>query len=675
MKRLQRFLHSPVLLRAAVNALLTLTALIGYARAASGKEENARVSLLIGFVAAYLFLAILAEVLLRIPSRVTQKEMTEAVGAQLGTVNLDFMVSLRQPVLICEDDGKIVWFNSALSALTDRPSRLYGMPFESLTGLSIRAVQDNSEKGTAIVMGERHFLLRTGELAVKSRKFLVTVFEDRTELETALLEKENTTVLIAYVLIDNLDELSEYAQTSTRTAASEVEAELEKWAAELDGVLKEYEREKFLLLFDRKHLATLTENKFDILDRIREIRVGDGGLPMTVSIGVSRAEGTPAQRASASAKCLDMALQRGGDQVVLRNEDGSLDFYGGKTKTVQKRTRVRARMMALNLLAQISASSDVLIMMHRFPDFDAIGAAFGMMRLSAFCGVRAHMIVNTADPNFVRCRRLVQHLPDYRKESCFLRPAQAQEFIGPETLLVIVDVNARGELETPEIADMIPGKKTVYVDHHRKTAEFSEKPIIEYIEPSASSACELITEMIEQTMQPGILQKEEADIMYAGIQLDTKQFVRNTGVRTFSAALFLRGEGAIPSDAQALFKTDIVDFLSEAQYENGVTLYRDHFALAVSDADGSDAGVRLAASKAADKLLSVEGIRASFALCRMGDGVRISARSDGEVNVQRIMEKLGGGGHFDASAAFLSETSMEQAMDLLKEAIDEQIPG
>jgi c-di-AMP phosphodiesterase-like protein len=176
--------------------------------------------------------------------------------------------------------------------------------------------------------------------------------------------------------------------------------------------------------------------------------------------------------------------------------------------------------------------------------------------------------------------------------------------------------------------------------------------------------------MIEQTMQPGILNKEEADLMYAGIMLDTKQFVRNTGVRTFSAALFLRGEGAMPSDAQALFKTDLGDFLSEAQYESAVSLYREHFAFAVSESDGSDPGVRLAASKAADKLLSVSGIKASFALCPMGEDVRISARSDGEINVQRIMEHLGGGGHFDAAAAMLKATTMPQAIDLLKEAID-----
>ena len=673
MKRLKPALRSAAAVRLCVHVLLTLAALGGFARVCATIEREQILPMLAAFAAAYLVLVLLLELLLRLPGRVGRKEMNEEMRSQLGSVNLDFIISLRQPVLITEEGGKIIWFNSHLSALVEKPSRLYGMPFESLTGFALRVILDNSESGTPFSLGDRRFLLRASALQVRSKRFLVTVFEDRTELAQALQEKEDETALLAFVVIDNLDELTEFAQNRTRSAVSEVENKLEHWAEELGGVWKEYEREKYLLIFDKRHLARLEEGKFEILDQIRQVRVGEGGLPMTISIGISRTPGTPAARAAASASCLDMALQRGGDQVVVRNEDGSLDFFGGKTKTVQKRTRVRARMMALNLLAQISASSDVLVMMHRFPDFDAIGAALGIMRLCRFCGVEVHLIVNPDDPNFVRCLSRIRHLPEYRDGSLFLRPSQAQERLGPDTLLVIVDVNNRKELECPEIADMVPGHKTVYVDHHRKTAEFTEKPIIEYIEPSASSACELITEMIEQTMQSGILQKEEADVMYAGITLDTKQFVRNTGTRNFSAALFLRGEGAIPSDAQALFKTDIGDFLSEAQYENGVTLYRDHFALAVSEADGSDDGVRLAASKAADKLLSVEGIRASFALCRIGDGVRISARSDGEVNVQRIMERLGGGGHFDASAAFLAEATMEQAQDLLKEAIDEQI--
>ncbi len=673
MKHFKNNLRNPIFIRLITDVLLAVAVLCGYARFSAGRAPEQSYPMLWAFLGTYLFIVVAIEIIFSLTGKVSHKEMTEEIRPQLGSVNLDFIIQLRQPVVICDEGGKIIWYNKHLRNLHEKPSTLYGSPFETLTGYSLRAVVDNNENGTPFSIAEKSYLLRTSELEVRTKKLLVTVFEDQTELVAALKEKIDATVLVAYIIIDNLDEISEYTQNRTRSAASEVEAELEKWAESMDGVLKEYEREKFLLLFDQKNMAGLEEKKFDILDRIREIRVGDGSLPVTVSIGISRVPGTPAQRAAASAACLDMALQRGGDQVVLRNEDGSLDFYGGKTKTVQKRTRVRARMMALQLLAEISASSGVLIMMHRFPDFDAIGSAFGILRLACFCGVNANIIVNTSDPNFKRCYERVKHLPDYRSETLFVGPTEAQDLISPDTLLIIVDVNNRDEFEAPEIADMVSGKKTVFVDHHRKTAEFTEKPVIEYIEPSASSACELITEMIEQTMQPGILQKEEADIMYAGITLDTKQFVRNTGVRTFSAALFLRGEGAIPSDAQSLFKTNIDDFLSEAQYATGVSLYREHYALAVSEEDGADMGVRLAASKAADKLLSVQGIRASFALCRIGTGIRISARSDGEVNVQRIMELLGGGGHFDASATFLKETAMEDAIAQLKDAIDEHI--
>lgn len=669
MKYIKNNLRSPIFLRLLIDVLLAVAALCGYARTTAGKPAEETYALLGIFTGTYLLIVVLLEIGFRLTGKTTQKEMTEALLPQLGSVNMDFIIRLPQPVLISDESGKIIWYNRRLSSLVEKPSALYGMHFESLTGFSLQDVRNNNEAGIPFSLKEKSFLLRASDLQVRSKKFIVTVLEDRTELEAALRDKIDSIVLVAYIVIDNAGELTQHSQNSTRTAASQVEALLEKWAASMDGILKEYEREKFLLFFDRKHLAAMEENKFEILDHIREIRVGEGGLPMTVSIGISCADGSPAQRAAASAQCLDMALQRGGDQVVLRNEDGTMDFYGGKVKTVQKRTRVRARMMALKLLAEISASSDVLIMMHKFPDFDAIGAAFGIMRLSCFCGVKANIIVNTSDPNFKRCYDRVKHLPDYRSSSLFVHPSEAQNLIGPDTLLVIVDVNNRAQFEVPEIADMVCGEKTVCVDHHRKIAEFEEKPVIEYIEPSASSACELITEMIEQTMQPGILQKEEADVMYAGITLDTKQFVRNTGVRTFSAALFLRGEGAIPSDAQTLFKTDMEDFLSEAKFENGVVLYRDHYAFAT----GGDTGDRIAAAKAADKLLTVDGIRASFAICDLGENVHISARSAGEINVQLIMERLGGGGHFDAAATVLKNASVEEAIEQLKEAIDDQL--
>jgi c-di-AMP phosphodiesterase-like protein len=250
----------------------------------------------------------------------------------------------------------------------------------------------------------------------------------------------------------------------------------------------------------------------------------------------------------------------------------------------------------------------------------------------------------------------------------FVNASEAQDLVGSDTLTVIVDVNNKNQLEAPDVASI--SSRTVYIDHHRKTAEFDEAPLISYIEPSASSASELIAEILEQSLPSGTLLKEEADIMYSGILLDTKQFTRNAGVRTFGAALYLRGEGASPSDALTLFKSSLSDFVSEARFESNVIIYKKCMAISCNDSAENTQSDRISAAKAADKLLTVDGVKASFALCRIEDSIHISARSTGEVNVQLILEKIGGGGHFD-SAATRIVGSMNEALTMLRAAIDE----
>ena len=335
---------------------------------------------------------------------------------------------------------------------------------------------------------------------------------------------------------------------------------------------------------------------------------------------------------------------------------------------MQKRTKVRARVIANELASLISKSQNVLIMGHRAADFDCIGACLGIARLCSFCGVPFHIVVNPKDPNFAKCYQRIQDVTEYQRSTVFCNAAEAQELIGSETLTVIVDVNNKVQLEAPAVEEI--SHRTVYIDHHRKTAEFEEAPLISYIEPSASSACELVAEILEQSIPNGMLTKEEADILYAGILLDTKQFTRNTGVRTFSAALYLRGEGASPTDAQTLFRSCLNDFISEAKFESNVVIYRKMLAISCNDEADNTASDRIAAAKAADKLLTVEGVKASFALCRIDDTVHISARSNGEINVQLILEKIEGGGHFDAAATQLPG-SMNDVLTRLKDAIDQ----
>lgn len=599
------------------------------------------------------------------------KRKNDAVQADtfLGSMTMDLIVKMPDPVMICNANETVLWVNSAFASRLGRKN-VTGQRFELLTGIPLQTLKaDPSERGLRVSLDERSYLVKCYPIASKNKRFYLTLWRDETDLAAATARMNDEETQVAYVLADNLEELAQYTKDGTRAAAGEIEKILKEWADEAGGILKEYQSDRYIFLFRAAEMAGFVERKFDILDKIREIRVGESSFSVTVSMGISQISGSLSDKERTAAEALDMALQRGGDQVVVKSPKG-LEFYGGKTQTVQKRTKVRSRVIAGELASLISQSERVLIMGHRGADFDSIGSCLGIARLCAFCQVPFHIIANEKDPNFQKCRERIAELPEYREASVFINASEAQELVGSETLTVIVDVNNKMQFEAPAVAEI--SHRTVYIDHHRKTAEFDEAPLISYIEPSSSSACELVAEILEQALPSGTLSKEEADIMYAGILLDTKQFTRNAGVRTFGAALYLRGEGANPSDALTLFKACLNDFISEARFESNVVIYRKTMAISCNDADNNTASDRIAAAKAADKLLTVEGVKASFALCRIDDKIHISARSTGEVNVQLILEKIEGGGHFDAAATQLVGR-MTDALTRLKNAIDDYL--
>ncbi len=585
----------------------------------------------------------------------------------LGSLTLDLMIKMPQPVMICNADGKIIWYNSAF---TDRLGRrnITGINFEDFIGRSLSEIKSgDSDSGTRVALDERSYYVRVFSVSSKNKKYLLTLWDDVTELEALEKHIADEETQVAYILADNLEELSQYTKDGVRNAANEVDKILKEWVVGANGILKEYQSNRYVFIFRAAEMADFVDKKFEVLDRIREVRVGESSFSVTVSMGVSDIQGTLLEKEKVASDALDMALQRGGDQVVVKSAKG-LEFYGGKSQSVQKRTKVRSRVIANELASQITKSSRVIIMGHRMPDFDCIGASFGIARLCAFCGVPFNIVANVKDANFKKCYDRIKNQPEYRDGNVFVNASEAQDLIASDSLTVIVDVNNKTQLEAPEIVAISP--RTVYIDHHRKTAEFDEAPLISYIEPSASSASELVAEILDQSMPSGSLTKDEADVMYSGILLDTKQFTRNAGVRTFGAALYLRGEGASPSDALTLFKSGLSDFISEAKFESNVVVYRKMMAISVNDSKDNTASDRISAAKAADKLLTVEDVKASFALCRIDDSIHISARSSGEINVQLILEKINGGGHFDSAATKLTG-SMNEALTMLKNAIDE----
>lgn len=583
----------------------------------------------------------------------------------LGNMTLDLMSRLRQPVLICDDRGKVVWYNNSLVAKMNVNS-LYGQTISDFSALTPEDIlSSNAAEGVEARIWDIPFAIRGYRFAIQNREYILTIWTDKSELNRLYRQLADETAVLAYIMVDNLDDLQQNMKEQYRAVSGEAESILREWANSVNGVLKEYERDHYLFLFRAADLEQFIANRFEILDRVREIRAGESTMAITLSIGISGSIGSLNEKEHAASAALDMALQRGGDQVVIKNENG-LEFYGGRNKSVQKRTKVRARVVANELLMLISKSSNVLIMGHRNADFDALGACAGLARIAKFCGVKANIIVQYDDPNLQKCFQKLSAVPDYN--DVFVSAIDAQDMINSETLLLIADVNNPAQFESPGIAEN--AFTTAIIDHHRKAAEFENKPALAYIEPSASSTCELIAEILEQVIPSGQLPKAEADLLYAGILLDTQQFSRNTGARTFTAALYLRGEGANPTDVQELFKTDLNDFIREANFTTNVYMYRNSIAFAVNDREDNTALDRIAAAKAADKLLSVEGVQASFALCRIDEVIHISARSSGKINVQLILESLNGGGHFDAAGAQIAGGDMAEALRLLRDAVD-----
>ncbi len=611
------------------------------------------------------------------------------VDQLLENITFETLQRMDIPTLICDGTGKILWYNRAFSFKNVEGEPIYAKLLRDIAGFDPDTLLSQTEgKGTPCVMngytyqvyaypmerpmegGFAHFPKHTEEGQTvnqqdKHQKHYITVWEDHTQ-EAAYLDqmhREDTT--FTYVMIDNLQELAQVSERTYRGASAVVTEELTHWAQEMNGFLTDCGNDKYMLVCQAQDMAHCCTEKFPILDRVRALsNRGEEEIPLTVSIGVSRTAKTLQEKEEEAQDALDIALQRGGDQAVVRMASG-LEFYGGRSKSVQKRTKVRSRVIANELIRLMQQSSNVLVMGHRNADFDALGACVGIARIAMHVGVPVNIVTNPYDENLRLCFESLTKLPEYSK--MFLSGTDAQDLVQSGSLMVIVDVNNPRQFDSPDLVAAIPNR--VVIDHHRKSGENQYEFKVSYIEPSASSTCELITELLEQTLPSGSLEKAEADTMYSGIILDTKQFMHNTGVRTFSSALYLRNEGADPEEAQKLFKTTLEDYNRLFKFEEHVEIYEEQCAIAYYDGEDGDNGDRVAAAKVADRLLNLQQVQASFVLCRIGDVICVSARSEGRWNVQIILEKLGGGGHYDAAGAQMKLT-MPQAIEKLKAAID-----
>ena len=595
-----------------------------------------------------------------------KQEIPEKLKPIMGRIMFEAVVKMDSPVFICDSSERLIWFNTATEDMCEG-RKLYGEKISDVFGVSLADLRMSISMGDGdsahIRYGERGFNAQYHHIKTDEEDFTLIVTTETTEVETLNSKMNAGELVVSYIIIDNLNEMMQYDTEHYRPVAAKIDEILREWAAEYSAILREYERDKYLLITQEESLERMIAQKFDILDRVREARADETTLPLTISMGVSSVTGSYEEKEKAAHAALDMALQRGGDQAAVKSDD-SMEFYGGVTKTVQKKTSVRARVVSNELMTEIKNASNVIIMGHRRADFDSFGSCVGLARIAMFCGARVNIVIDMADRNLLGCREIIGETEDYA--GLFVSAADALDLLETGTLVIVADVNNLAISEEPELARRT--EKLAVIDHHRKMSEFEREPDVEYIEPSASSACELVAEMLEQVLPKDELSASEANVMLAGITLDTKQFTKNTGTRTFSVAMYLRDRGADPALVRGLFRESFEDYRREAQFRGNVEIYRGVYAITTVGNDGD--GDRVIASKAADNLLMVDGIKASFAIVKEGETVHISARSGGEINVQLIMEELGGGGHFDGAAAQITGKTADEVISALKSAID-----
>ncbi len=663
---------------------------------------------LIGLCVFAFYLLSAGITLLSFAVRYARAKQAEAAAEQVGTdIYRLFRTSVDLPYAVVNSDGNMRVINDALQNILGYRSPVCNIPLrEACPGVTMEKIiataHQNDRSGTtdpalpavtenddptdsrAMVVrlsdGRRYhidsYLLRR---AHDSYYFLI--FRDTEDYLALLDEVDRTHVVMAYIILDNLQELTQFVRANYRATANLIEETLSKWVNGMQGMLREYDRDKYLAVFSSEMLDKCIEEDFPILDEIMNIRVGDNSFPVSVSMGIADIDGTMQERERAANTALEMALQRGGNQVALQRRGVSgLSYFGGAHKILESNTSISSRVSAHLLDKRLESCDNVLIMGHANPDFDAIGSTVGAYRLCRSMlahqdrgYVPVHIVTNKASDTFRICRKYLRSLPEY--EEVFIDKAVAQQTVTTRTMLIVTDVSNPVIFEAPQLVSCIPASDGVsaiaVIDHHRLINELPFTPFLHYIEATKSSASEIIAEIFQQSDYAETLCKEEANLLLAGIMLDTHNFTRAAGSQTFDVTRYLYSRSAHTDVAREFFNESIDELLVAGDFDAHTRLYEKIFAISwLGDDHVASANDRIAASKAADKMLCIRGVEASFAFAVIGNSVSISARSKGRINVQLIMEKLDGGGHFDMAGAQIAG-GIDEAYDLLIAAIDE----
>lgn len=594
----------------------------------------------------------------------------DSVTGSVDTASKSTLINSPLPTLVFRPDtGEIIWSNESFLQLAGVREHLFEMRLsEAVPDFQVQWLLSGKQESPERVELNNHRFRVYGSL-VRSRNrtgvqslVATTYWVETTEADHLREVYEASRPVAAILMLDNYEDLMKACEDTQRSAVlAQIDEKLQTWANAGQGILLKTDRNHYLFLFEEQYFQHFVDEKFSILDTVRAIRVAENIHP-TLSIGIGKDSPSIPELYKNAKLSLEMALSRGGDQAVVRNQV-DFAFYGGRTKATEKRTKVKSRVMANAFRELIADAGEVYIMGHSFADMDAVGAAAGICCAARKRGKQARIVIDREHTAAETLIARLDALPEY--SGVFLIPAEAFLQMRADTLLVVVDTNRPDMVENPQLLESC--NRVAVIDHHRRAATYIENAAFNFHEPYASSASELVTELLQYLVEPTDLLREEAGALLAGIVLDTKHFTQRTGGRTFEAAAFLRRSGADTAEVQRLFQGDLKDMVTKYDIIRRAEMYRSNIAVSVVEEPGVD---RVAAAQAADDLLTLKGVQASFVIYAAEGAVLMSARSLGEINVQVILEALGGGGNSTTAGARIEDTDPESVRQQLIGVLD-----
>lgn len=617
-------------------------------------------------------------------SRNKYEVFTELVefAAQYGAVQNALLKDLTAPYLIILESGRIVWMNDSFKDMVRENGQKYLDNYIPEFTSDAFAVEEGHTLVKEAKFNEREYevsfrrisidVLNNAEALIQIPRgkdyFIAVYFHEVTRLKQYMRENEQQRLVAGLIYIDNYDEIIDSVEEVRQSLlVALIDRKINQYIGSIDGVVKKMEKDKYFIAFKKQFLEEMKSDRFSILEDVKSVNIGNE-IPPTLSIGLGLSSDTYAQSYNYARIAIDLALARGGDQAVIKSGQG-IDYYGGKRDQTSRNTRVKARVKAEALREFMAVKDRVIIMGHKIGDADSFGAAMGIYRAAVEMKKEAHIVVNDITAALRPLYEAFVDNPAY-PEDLFLNSGNVEEYADKNTMVVVVDTNKPEITECRELLKMT--ETVVVLDHHRQGSEVIEGAVLSYIEPYASSACEMVAELLQYIVDDVRLPGLEASSMYAGIMVDTNNFMNRAGVRTFEAAAFLRRSGADITFVRKLFREDMETYRAKAKIISSAEVFRDVYAIARGEDMQVDSPT-LVGAQAANELLDIGNVKASFVLTKYNGKIYVSARAIDELNVQIIMERLGGGGHINTAGAQFDHTDMEKAIEVLKETINVMI--